>query len=127
MGHCSVIIALAGTVFFNGTAHADPPLPVKSGAYTFQHRDAEFPDARGFPVRVSIRRYKFTVTNPKPYGPIPSGVIEEGTLMWHRKTQQWILGDSEADREAPEVGGCSSGPDVIDFKTRIIWTCVGGP
>ncbi|MES2949679.1 MAG: hypothetical protein V4858_14145 [Pseudomonadota bacterium] len=47
--------------------------------------------------------------------------------MWHRKTSQWILGDSEADREAPEVGGCSSGPDVIDFKTRTIWTCVGGP
>ncbi len=126
MRHGSVIFALAGAVF-NGTAHADPSLPVTSGEYTFQHRDAEFPNSRGFPVRVSIRGYKITVTNSKPYGPIPRGVIEQATLMWHPKTKQWILGHGDADREASEVGGCSSGPDVIDFKTRIIWTCVGGP
>lgn len=121
-----VIIALVGAVF-SGTAHASPALPIKSGEYTFQHRYAEFPDSPGFPVNASIRGHKVTVTNEKPHGPIPSGVIERATLMWHSKTKQWVLGHSDGDREAPDVGGCSTGPAVVDFKTRIIWTCDGGP
>lgn len=110
-----------------GTVHAEPSLPIKAGEYIFQHRDAEFSDSPGFPVKVTIRGYTITVINPKPYGPIPAGVIDEATLMWHRRTNQWILGYEDADRDAPEVGGCSDGPNVIDFKTRIIWTCEGGP
>ena len=111
----------------NGAAHADTALPIKSGEYIFQHRDAEFPNSRGFPVRVVIRGDKITVINPKPYGQIPSGIIDQATIMWHPKTNQWILGHDQADHEAPEVGGCSDGPDVIDFQTRIIWTCEGDP
>ena len=126
MRRAGLIIALVGAVFC-GTVHADPALPIKPGEYTFQHRDAEFPDSPGFPVKVSIRGRKVTVTNPKPHGPIPSGVIERATLMWHAKTKQWILGHSDADREASDVGGCSAGPNVVDFKTRMIWTCEGGP
>lgn len=53
----------------SGAAQADPALPIKSGTYLFQHRDAEFPNAHGFPVRVTIRGDKITVINPKPYGP----------------------------------------------------------
>ena len=121
-----VIISLV-CAMLSGTVQADPALPIRSGEYIFQHRDAEFPSSHGFPVRVTIRGNKITVINPKPYGPIPGGVIEQATLMWHTKTNQWILGHGDADREAPEVGGCSNGPNVIDFKTRIIWTCEGGP
>jgi hypothetical protein len=105
---------------------ADPVLPTKSGDYTFHHRDAEFPRSKGFPVKVSIRGYHITVVNPKPYGPMPAGVLEDATLMWHPKSKQWIIGHSDADRDAPDVGGCGDGPNVIDFKTRIIWTCEGG-
>lgn len=108
------------------TIQADPALPIKSGKYIFQHRDAEFPNSHGFHVRVIIHGNKVTVINPKPYGQIPSGVIDQAILMWHTKTNQWILGHDDTDREAQEVGGCSAGPDVIDFKTRIIWTCEGG-
>ena len=126
MKYPKVFIGLLGAAFCN-VLYADPPLPIKSGKYTFQHRDAEFPKSRGFLVKVSIQGYKVVVTNPKPYGPIPSGVLYEATLMWHAKTRQWILGHSDSDREAPEVGGCSDGPEVIDFKAHIIWTCVGGP
>ena len=118
---CFVFGMLAGAV------HAAPALPIKSGEYIFQHRDAEFPDSHGFPVRVVVRGNRITVINPKPYGTIPGGVIDRATLMWHAKTKQWILGYSDADREAAEVGGCSDGPNVIDFKARIIWTCEGGP
>jgi hypothetical protein len=110
-----------------GAAHAEPALPIKPGHYVFHHRDAEFPNAPGFPVKVSIQGHKITVVNPKPYGVIPAGVIDRATLMWHAGTGQWILGHDAADRNAPEVGGCSGGPDVIDFKARVIWTCEGGP
>jgi len=107
-------------------SHADPVLPLKSGDYTFYHRDAEFPDSNGFQVRVSIRGYHITVVNPKPHGTIPAGMLYDATLMWHPKSKQWILGYSDVDRDAPEVGGCSDGPEVIDFKTRIIWACISG-
>jgi hypothetical protein len=118
---------LAFSLFLLSTlAHADPALPIKSGDYTFDHRDAEFPHSKGFPVKVSIRGYHITVVNPKPHGAIRAGVLDDATLMWHVKSRQWIIGYSDADRDAPDVGGCSDGPNVIDFKTRIIWTCEGG-
>jgi hypothetical protein len=123
-------IHLSIFVFFtilNGIAQADPALPIKSGKHIFQHRDAEFPNSHGFPVRAIIRGNQITIINPKAYGPIPAGVIDEATLMWHSKEKQWILGHQESDRNAPEIGGCSEGPNVIDFKARIIWTCEGGP
>ena len=126
MKQSSVIISLV-CVVLSSSVQADPALPIKSGEYIFQHRDAEFPNSPGFPVRVTIRGDKITVINPKPYGPIPSGVIDQATLMWHSTTNQWILSHSDADREAPEVGGCGDGPNVIDIETRIIWTCEGGP
>jgi hypothetical protein len=112
---------------WSGTVLAEPPLPIKSGDYTFQHRDAEFPDAPGFPVKVLIRGRRITVFNPQARNQIPAGVIDRATLMWHAATGQWILGYRAADREAPEVGGCSDGPNVIDFAARVIWTCEGGP
>lgn len=106
--------------------HADEVLPIKSGEYTFQYRDAEFSNSSGFPVRVSICGRRIVVTNPKSHGSIPAGIVEKATLMWHSKSHQWILGHRDVDHEAPEVGGCSGGPNVIDFRTRIIWSCEGG-
>ncbi|TCJ13442.1 hypothetical protein EZJ19_10350 [Parasulfuritortus cantonensis] len=123
-GAASICLAVAT---LSGQAQSDPVLPIKSGEYIFQHRDAEFPHSPGFPVRVVVRGNQITVINPKPYGPIPSGLIDQATLMWHSRTKQWILGYAESDRDAPEVGGCSAGPNTIDFESRIIWTCEGGP
>ena len=114
-------------VVLNNSVQATPALPIKTGEYMFQHRDAEFPNSPGFPVRVAIHGNKITITNPKPYGQIPSGVIDQATLMWHAVERQWILGHSDADREASEIGGCSNGPNIIDFEAKIIWTCEGGP
>lgn len=53
----------------------------------------------------------------------PKGTIAEGTLMWHPKTKEWIIGLEAGDRDAVEVGGCSDGPEVVDLKKRIFWTC----
>ncbi len=43
--------------------------------------------------------------------------------MWHAKSKHWIIGDNAKDKQAEEVGGCSDGPQVIDLKRGIYWTC----
>lgn len=107
-------------------AQAQPALPIHSGEYTFWHRDEEFPDSRGFRVRVSIEGTQIVVINPKVHGPFPAGVIDEGKILWHARSKRWILAHDVAARDAPELG-CAGGPSTIDFAKRIIWTCEGGP
>ncbi len=53
----------------------------------------------------------------------PKGVIAEGILTWHSKSKQWIISDNKSDRYAKDVGGCSNGPEVVDLKKRVYWTC----
>jgi hypothetical protein len=107
---------------------SEPPLPISSGTYLFQHKDAEFPGSSGFPVTVMVRGRDVTVLNEQAGRSIPTGVIEEGRLTWHPASTKWILSSRPEDKHAPSVGGCGdSDPHTIDFKTREIWTCIGGP
>lgn len=32
-------------------------------------------------------------------------------------------GQYPSDADAPQVGGCSEGPDVVDLVRKIYWTC----
>jgi hypothetical protein len=50
-------------------------------------------------------------------------IIEEGIIMKHTKTGKWIIGHIIKDRDAKEIGGCSNGPSVINFKQKIFWSC----
>jgi hypothetical protein len=50
-------------------------------------------------------------------------MLDEGIIMKHKKTGKWIIGKNEKDKSAKEIGGCSDGPSVIDFKKRIFWSC----
>ena len=50
-------------------------------------------------------------------------ILDEGIIMKHAKTGQWIIGHSRKDKNAKEVGGCSEGPSVIDFKHKKWWSC----
>lgn len=50
-------------------------------------------------------------------------VIDQGILMKHTKTGKWIIAHSAKDKSANEVGGCSEGPRIIDFKRRKVWLC----
>ena len=52
----------------------------------------------------------------------PGDVIEEGLLLKH-KSGVWIISSNANDKELNEVGGCSDGPTVIDFKEKKWWTC----
>jgi hypothetical protein len=50
-------------------------------------------------------------------------IIEQGTIIRHKFTGQWIIATKPEDEFAEEVGGCSDGPRVIDFKKKKWWTC----
>ena len=49
-------------------------------------------------------------------------VFDQGKIMKH-KTGVWVIGKSKSDAQADEIGGCSGGPAVIDFKGRKYWMC----
>lgn len=55
--------------------------------------------------------------------PINNGAhIYEGFILKH-KSGTWVIAQSESDRNAHEIGGCSDGPVPIDFETRVIEWC----
>jgi hypothetical protein len=103
-------------------------LPPESGVYKFQWKDAEFPSSDGFPVRVEVADKRVRIINERTHREVPVGELADGELMWHVKSGQWILGHAESDALAPSVGGCDGAdPFVVDFKTRVVWTCMWGP
>lgn len=128
----TIALLFATVLFVACVSTTDPELPIKSGTYNFQHRDAEFSHSPGYPVIATIRGNNIVVAYEGQNSCLseirgPNNVLYDATLMWHRKTAQWIMGYEDADRDADEVGGCSTGPDTIDFENRILWTCVCGP
>jgi hypothetical protein len=50
-------------------------------------------------------------------------IYARGIIMKHTKTGRWIIGSSRADKAAKEIGGCSDGPPVIDFRNKRFWSC----
>jgi hypothetical protein len=118
-----LLVALC-TICLTPTAVAeDPPIPLPTGRYEFQHRFAEHPNIQSIKLIAEIVDDHIRLTNADSDAVFAFGVIEEGTLMWHAASQQWIIGDSDADREAGEVGGCSDGPSVVDLVKLEYWTC----
>ena len=98
-------------------------IPLASGSYVFQHRFAEHPQMSSITFNVTIDGDKITLTNPKAADPFPAGIIEQGQLVWHQASSSWIIAHSDADQFAPEVGGCSEGPHVVDLHAKVYWTC----
>lgn len=112
------------TVFVAAVAvAAEPRLPIRSGCYDFQHRFAEDPALVSIPLVAEIRGRHIVLINETESRVFPKGVIAEGTLMWHARSGQWIIGHQPTDRDAGDVGGCSDGPEVVDLKGRVYWTC----
>ena len=116
-----IALSACCTVAIAATPVAPKPLP--DGDYTFAHRFAEHPGMPSIKMHVRIRKGRVVVTNEQASDVFEKGVVDEGLLLWHPASKQWIIGDTEADKRAPEVGGCSDGPEVIDLAKRIYWTC----
>lgn len=122
-----VVLPCLGVSGCNAAADG-PGVPLESGTYQFQWKDAEFASSDGFPVRVEIADRRMRIINERTHREVPVGELDEGELMWHAQTGQWILGHAETDKVAPSVGGCEGAdPFVVDFQARVIWTCMWGP
>ena len=50
-------------------------------------------------------------------------IMDEGIIMKHKKTGKWIIAHSPKDIYAKEIGGCGSGPTIIDFKNKKWRSC----
>ena len=50
-------------------------------------------------------------------------IIDQGIIMKHKKSHKWIIGHSPEDRDAKEIGGCTDGPLIIDFRRRRLHMC----
>jgi len=119
-----IFIALALIAFQSAAASGvEEKIPLKSGTYTFQHRFAEHPDLKSISVLVIINGREITILNRHATSIFPKGVLVRGKLVWHAKSKQWILATAPSDNNAVDVGGCSDGPEVVDLKKRVYWTC----
>ena len=117
------LIALIAITTISCATVSEPRQPLQSGNYTFQHRFAEHPDMQSFQLTAKINGNHIVLINNEPSNAFPKGVVAEGTLMWHSRSRQWVIGNSNDDRDAVEVGGCSDGPEVVDLQGRTYWTC----
>lgn len=104
-------------------AHAEALPPIADGSYTFAVRFAEQPNMSGGNLDVQIHGRHIRATSTSNSSFFPLGIVDDGVLLWHSASKQWIIGQNAEDAEAPEVGGCSEGPFVVDLKKKIFWTC----
>ncbi len=115
---------MLGALLLGGYAHAGVPAPpLADGEYVFRHRFAEQPEMKSIHLVVRIRGKHITVTNRENARVFPLGLLDEGELEWHDKWRVWIVAHDPRDKLAPEVGGCSDGPTVVDLVARVYWTC----
>jgi hypothetical protein len=113
---CILFVALSGT-------HAQKP---RNGTYKYSVAFAEgngqsFGSTctviiKGDSIKV-IHDGKGTLSGKK------DDIIDQGIIVKHTKTGKWIIAHSPKDKDAEEVGGCSDGPSVIDFKRKKFWKC----
>jgi len=97
----------------------------KNGTYTYAVAFAEWNGkSNGATCTVKIKGDSVTVIhNGGNLTGTKGEIIDKGILMKHTKTGKWIIAHSKEDKDAKEVGGCSDGPAVIDFKRKKFWMC----
>jgi len=107
------------------TCQSSPEPPLPTGEYVFEHKfaEAEQSSISSITLDVQIRGRHIVLINNGRTDVFPAGIINEGTLMWHAASDQWIIAKEPAAAEASAVGGCSDGPEVVDLERRIYWTC----
>ena len=115
---CCLLLVL----FISSGIYAQKP---KNGTYTYTIAFAEHQGkSLGVTCTVIIKGDSIKVIhngNPNLSGE-KGEIIDEGIIIKH-KSGKWIIGQSPEDKNAEEIGGCSDGPLVIDFKNKRLWTC----
>ena len=96
----------------------------KSGTYEYKVAFAEWAGkSLGSTVTVVISGDSIKVINNGSLSGKKGEIIDLGKIVKHKSTRQWIIATKPEDEFAEEVGGCSDGPRVIDFKNKKWWTC----
>ena len=109
--------------FLSAGAQAQKP---KDGTYTFAIAFAEWQDrSLGATCTVVIRGDSVTVLHngSKGLSGKKGDVLDKGILVKHARTGQWIIAHDAKDRYAKEVGGCTDGPAVLDFRRKKYSIC----
>ncbi len=117
------IFLIAFTIlFFTSLTLAQKP---QDGTYTYSVAFAEWQGKslgatctviiKGDSVKV-VHNGKGNLTGKK------GDIIDAGIIMKH-KSGKWIIGHNSKDTNADDIGGCSYGPRVIDFKRKKVWSC----
>jgi hypothetical protein len=117
----SVLVAFCAVSAFAYANDTSPP--IADGRYTFVVKLAEQPNVPGGELDAEVRGRNIRFTSKPNSSVFPAGLVEEGILLWHAASRQWIIGHSEGDAEITEVGGCTGGPFVVDLEQKIFWTC----
>ena len=50
-------------------------------------------------------------------------VLDEGTLIKHNKTGEWLISNNPSDANLEAYGGCVGAPMVVDFVNKKYITC----
>jgi hypothetical protein len=110
---------------FTSTVVKAQQLP-KSGTYTYT---ISFIEGDGKPqgatckVIIDGKKIKIVHDGNKNLSGKKGDLIAEGTIMRHIKSGKWIIGKTEDDIYALEIGGCSDGPIEVDFKHNVVYLC----
>lgn len=117
----ALLSVLFATVVCSCASRMSPP--IAQGQHTFVVRFEEHPDMTGGHLDAEVRDGHIRLTSKPDSSVFPAGLVEEGVLVWHAASKQWIIGQTETESELAEVGGCSDGPFVVDLEQKIFWTC----
>lgn len=104
-----------------GSAFGQKP---KNGTYTYHIAWAEWNGKTlGATCTVVIKNDSVKIVNNGSVSGKKGDILIEGIIMQHKKTGKWIIGHTKNDIYAKEIGGCSNGPTIIDFKHRTWESC----
>lgn len=96
---------------------------ITDGTYALVHKFAEHPNMPSIAVEAVVKSGRVSLFNHDVADVFPKGLIKEGELFWHAPSKEWVIVVSEEDKHAEHVGGCTDGPEVIDFEDKVYWTC----
>jgi len=98
----------------------------KDGTYTYSIAYAEWGGkSLGSTCTVKIKGDSIFVIHDgnKRMTGTKGDTLDHGIILKHTKTCKWIIGLHKKDKDAKEIGGCSDGPSIIDFKRKKWWSC----
>lgn len=95
----------------------------KNGKYIYDVAFAEWQGKSvGAKVEIEIKEDSIIVRNHEGLSGKKGEIIDKGIIIQHTNGK-WIIAHSPKDKYNREIGGCSGGPAIIDFKNKKFWLC----